>query len=88
MKAKDFLELDFSPWETDFNENYWNKGEDSLNLSSDSTDVTVSIRDDGSDLVIEWASENDGDCILVVNSDSGQSVNEVYQLIKEQLDSF
>ena len=88
MKAKDFLGLDFSPWEADFNENYWNKGEDSLNLSTDSTEITVSIRDEGTDLIVEWASEDDGDCIIVVKNDSPQSVNEIYEIIREHLNSF
>ena len=88
MKAKDFKELDFSPWETDFTEDAFDVGEDCLNLSSDSTDVTVTIRDEGDSLVVEWASDDDGDQILFVKSDSSKTVSEVYEIIKEQLDSF
>ena len=88
MKAKDFNELDFSPWETDFTEDAFDIGEDCLNLSSDSTDITVTIRDEGDSLVVEWASDDDGDQILFVKSDSSQTVDEVYGIIKEQLDSF
>ena len=88
MKAKDFNELDFSPWETDFTEDAFDIGEDCLNLSSDSTDITVTIRDEGDSLVVEWASDDDGDQILFVKSDSSQTVEEVYGIIKEQLDSF
>ncbi|MHA8067587.1 hypothetical protein V7S76_13015 [Aquirufa sp. ROCK2-A2] len=88
MKAKDFNELDFSPWETDFTEDAFDVGEDCLNLSSDSTDVTVTIRDEGDFLVVEWASDDDGDQILYVKSDYSQTVEEVYGIIKEQLDSF
>jgi hypothetical protein len=88
MKAKDFNELDFSPWETDFTEDAFDVGEDCLNLSSDSTDITVTIRDEGDSLVVEWASDDDGDQILFVKSDSSQTVEEVYGIIKEQLDSF
>jgi hypothetical protein len=88
MKAKDFKELDFSPWEADFTEDAFDVGEDCLNLSSDSTDVTVTIRDEGDSLVVEWASDDDGDQILFVKSDSSQTVSEVYETIKEQLDSF
>ena len=87
MKAKDFNELDFSPWETDFTEDAFDVGEDCLNLSSDSTDITVTIRDEGDSLVVEWASDDDGDQILYVKSDSSQTVDEVYGIIKEQLDS-
>jgi hypothetical protein len=88
MKAKDFKELDFSPWETDFTEDAFDVGEDCLNLSSDSTDVTVTIRDEGDSLVVEWASDDDGDQILFVKSDSSKTVSEVYETIKEHLDSF
>jgi hypothetical protein len=88
MKAKDFKDLDFSPWEIDFTEDAFDVGEDCLNLSSDSTDVTVTIRDEGDSLVVEWASDDDGDQILFVKSDSSQTVSEVYETIKEQLDSF
>ena len=88
MKAKDFNELDFSHWETDFTEDAFDIGEDCLNLSSDSTDITVTIRDEGDSLVVEWASDDDGDQILFVKSDSSQTVEEVYGIIKEQLDSF
>lgn len=88
MKAKDFKELDFSPWETDFAEDAFDVGEDCLNLSSDSTDITVTIRDEGDSLVVEWASDDDGDQILYVKADSNQTVDEVYGIIKEQLDSF
>jgi hypothetical protein len=88
MKAKDFKDLDFSPWEIDFTEDAFDAGEDCLNLSSDSTDVTVTIRDEGDSLVVEWASDDDGDQILFVKSDSSQTVSEVYETIKEQLDSF
>ena len=87
MKAKDFNELDFSPWETDFTEDAFDVGEDCLNLSSDSTDITVTIRDEGDSLVVEWASDDDGDQILFVKSDSIQTVREVYETIKEQLNS-
>ena len=87
MKAKDFNELDFSPWETDFTEDAFDVGEDCLNLSSDSTDITVTIRDEGDSLVVEWASDDDGDQILYVKSDSSQTVDEVYGIIKEQLNS-
>jgi hypothetical protein len=87
MKAKEFKELDFSPWETDFTEDAFDVGEDCLNLSSDSTDVTLTIRDEGDTLVVEWASDYDGDQILFVKSDSSQTVSEVYETIKEQLDS-
>ena len=87
MKAKDFNELDFSPWETDFTEDAFDVGEDCLNLSSDSTDITVTIRDEGDSLVVEWASDDDGDQILFVKSDSSQTVSEVYETIKEQLNS-
>ena len=87
MKAKDFNELDFSPWETDFTEDAFDIGEDCLNLSSDSTDITVTIRDEGDSLVVEWASDDDGDQILFVKSDSIQTVREVYETIKEQLNS-
>ncbi len=76
MKAKDFTEDAFDV------------GEDCLNLSSDSTDITVTIRDKGDSLVVEWASDDDGDQILYVKSDSSQTVDEVYGIIKEQLDSF
>jgi len=88
MKAKDFNELDFSPWETDFTEDAFDVGEDSLNLWSNSTDITVTIRDEGDSLVIEWASDDDGDQILFVKSDSSQTISEVYEIIKEQLNSF
>ena len=88
MKAKDFKDLDFSPWEIDFTEDAFDVGEDCLNLSSDATDVTVTIRDEGDSLVVEWASDDDGDQILFVKSDSSQTVSEVYETIKEQLDSF
>jgi hypothetical protein len=88
MKAKDFKDLDFSPWEIDFTEDAFDVGEDCLNLSSDSTDVTVTIRDEGDSLVVEWASDDDGDQILFVKSDSSQTISEVYETIKEQLDSF
>lgn len=88
MNANDFKELDFSPWETDFTEDAFDVGEDCLNLSSDSSDVTVTIRDEGDSLVVEWASDDDGDQILFVKSDSSQTVSEVYEAIKEQLDSF
>jgi len=88
MKAKDFKELDFSPWETDFTEDAFDVGEDCINLSSDSTDITVTIRDEGDSLVVEWASDDDGDQILFVKSDSSQTVEEVYEIIKEQLNSF
>jgi len=88
MKAKDFKDLDFSPWEIDFTEDAFDVGEDCLNLSSDSTDVTVTIRDEGDSLVVEWASDDDGDQILFVKSDSSQTVSEVYETIREQLDSF
>jgi hypothetical protein len=88
MKAKDFKELDFSPWDTDFTEDAFDVGEDCLNLSSASTDVTVTIRDEGDSLVIEWASDDDGDQILFVKSDTGQTVEEVFGIIKEQLNSF
>ena len=87
MKAKDFKELDFSPWEIDFTEDAFDVGEDCLNLSSDSTDITVTIRDEGDSLVVEWASDDDGDQILFVKSDSIQTVREVYETIKEQLNS-
>ena len=52
MKAKDFKDLDFSPWETEFRENEI-FGEDCLNLFSDSTDVSVTIRDEDESLVVE-----------------------------------
>ena len=87
MKAKDFKELDFSPWEIDFTEDAFDVGEDCLNLSLDSTDITVTIRDEGDSLVVEWASDDDGDQILFVKSDSSQTVEEVYETIKEQLNS-
>ena len=87
MKAKDFKELDFSPWEIDFTEDAFDVGEDCLNLSLDSTDITVTIRDEGDSLVVEWASDDDGDQILFVKSDSIQTVREVYETIKEQLNS-
>jgi hypothetical protein len=86
--AKDFKDLDFSPWEIDFTLDAFDVGEDCLNLSSDSSDVTVTIRDEGDSLVVEWASDDDGDQILFIKSDSSQTVIEVYETIKEQLDSF
>jgi len=89
MKAKDFKELDFSPWETDFTEDAFDVGEDCLNLLlEDSTDATVTIRDDGDSLVVEWASNDDGDQILFIKPDSSLTLEEVYVKIKEQLDSF
>ncbi len=88
MKAKDFTELDFSPWDMDFTEDAFDIGQDCLNLSSDSSDVTVTIRDEGDSLVVEWASDDDGDQILYVKSSSSQTVEEVYGIIKVQLDSF
>ena len=46
------------------------------------------IRDDGDSLVVEWASNDDGDQILFIKPDSSLTLEEVYVKIKEQLDSF
>jgi hypothetical protein len=87
MKAKDFKDLDFTPWDTEFSIDAFGVGEDCLNLSSDSTEVTITIRDEGDSLVVEWASDDDGDQILFIKSDSNQTVSEVYEIIKVQLGS-
>ena len=89
MKAKDFKELDFSPWETDFTEDAFDEGEDCLRLTigDDENEITVFIRDEGENLVIEWSSENGGEVVQIVTPADNKTVDEVYDIICEHLES-
>ena len=89
MKAKDFKELDFSPWETDFTEDAFDVGEDCLRLTigDDENEITVFVRDEGENLVIEWTSENGGEIVQIVTPEDKLTKNEVYDIISEHLDS-
>ena len=64
----DFKELDFSPWESDFTLDAFDEGEDCLRLTigDDENEITVFIRDEGENLVIEWSSENGGEVVQIV----------------------
>jgi len=68
-------------------QDFFGTGKDCLNLSSDSTDVTVTIWDEGDLLVVEWVTDDDADQILCVKPDSSQTVEKVYEIIRKQLDS-
>lgn len=88
ISAYDFLAFDFDPWEGNVDDlNITENGGFNLKLTNSNNSNIVTIKDDGNLLKIIWSSEIDNGTILIINSKTDLTIDEIYNMIEDDLDS-